>query len=129
VPVTSEPDGAQRGSGVVAGLVLAPGRLSAWAIRRPRPLDYRALKPKRDELVVDARLAGCVWTSRSRSPAALQRRGRLCLCKLTRSMVELALGLLEADGRPPPWRSSDSRKARTKGCIRSLPFCRRVFLS
>src|SRR5438874_1170245 len=47
-----EPDRAQRGGGVVAGLVLAPGGLAAGAVRRSGPLEHRGLKPKRDKLVV-----------------------------------------------------------------------------
>ena len=39
-------------------LVLAPGGLAAGAIRRPGPLQYRALKPERDELVVSGAACG-----------------------------------------------------------------------
>ena len=52
MPVTSEPDGAQRGGGVVDGLVLAPGGLASGAVRRSGPLEHRTLKPERDKLVV-----------------------------------------------------------------------------
>ena len=50
--------------GAVAGLVLAPGGLAAGAIRRPGPLEHRALKPERDELVV----GGAAGRSRLNEP-------------------------------------------------------------
>jgi hypothetical protein len=52
VAVASRSDGAQRGGGMVACLVLPPGGAAPGAIRRPRPLEHRALKPEHDELVV-----------------------------------------------------------------------------
>src|SRR6202042_1645049 len=51
-PVTSGPDSAQRGGGVMVGLELAPAALSPGAVRRPGALEHRALKPERNKLLV-----------------------------------------------------------------------------
>jgi hypothetical protein len=78
----------------VAGLVLAPGGLSARAVRRSRPLEHRALKPERDKLIVSGP-AG--WLRLDQAESLTDREGLTqALCALyPRQRSDVIAGELE----------------------------------